>query len=336
MTEVMSDEWIRGGGAMLGINMVLLVVLSGIIGVVLAGFTGWHIHLASRNQTTIECLEKTRYSTPIKRTMQRAAHLTDGGENPGLMQRAGQQLASIHANAIPGVTRTEEGEERPSPNEGERLMTAQEALRMNYNDLERERERERYESYLEEKESEKLPNAFDLGWRRNLRTLFGEQPLLWFLPVSTTVGDGWHWEPNPKWLAAREAMRLAREDHWAEQERREAEMGWGNGGLDNRRHYIGEDTTNHSGMPSAGFERQPRSKADRVLGRQAGQYADEGFNQRPGSEMSMKTLRRHGGGDDDDEDTASIDGIYDNEDRYDVSSDEAGEGNTGQAWRRWG
>ena len=327
---------------MLGINMVLLVVLAGIIGLVLTGFTGWHIRLASRNQTTIECLEKTRYSTPIKRTMQRAANLSNGGENAGLMQRAGQQLASIHANAIPGVTRTEEGEERPSPDEGDGLMTAQEALRMNYNEMERERERERYENYLEEKESEKMPNAFDLGWRRNLRTLFGERPLLWFLPVSATIGDGWHWEPNPKWLAARDAMRLAREDQWAEQERLEAEAGWGTNGLDNRRHYLSSDTSTSSGMPLAGFDRQPRSKADRVLGRQAGQYADEGFNQRPGSEMSMKTFKRHGRDDEEEgDDTASIDALYDNEDGYDVSSDEAGDGHERargrgeHSWRNW-
>ena len=315
---------------MLSINMVLLVVLAGIIGLVLTGFTIWHIRLASRNQTTIECLEKTRYSSPIKRTMQRATQI-GSGENPNLMQKYGQQLAEIHANAIPGVTRTEEGEERPSPAEDE-LMTAQEALRMNYNEMERERERERYEKYLEEKESEKLPNAFDLGWRRNLGMLFGEKRMLWSVPICNTLGDGWHWEANPKWVAAREAIRLDREDHWRDQERREQEAGWG---MDNSRHYLAD-----SEMPSSDPGRPPRNKADRVLGRHSGQYADEGFNQRPASEMSMKTLKRHNG----DDDTASIDGIYDNEEAYDESSDEARKGYSrppnghyrrSDQWRDW-
>ena len=278
---------------MLGINMVLLAVLSGIIALVLSGFTGWHISLASRNQTTIECLEKTRYSSPIKRTMQRATQMGQG-ENANLIQKYGQQLAEIHANAIPGVTRTEEGEERPSPDTS---MSASEALRMNYNEMERQRERDRYESYLDEQASSKLPHAFDLGWRRNLRMLFGESPLLWFLPVCNTVGDGWHWEASPKWIAARESVRGEREEHCAEQERREQEAGWGGVG----RHYLADE------MPAQ--RQQSRSKADRVLGRTGGEYVDEeNSHQRPPSEWSMKTLRPRG-----DPDTASLDGLYDGE-----------------------
>lgn len=307
----MSEAFERGGGG-LGVNMVILAILSGTIGLVLTGFTAWHLNLASRNQTTIECLEKTRYSSPIKKTLQRASQMGND-ENAGLMQRYGQQFAEIHANTIPGVTRTEEGEDRPSPGRDDQHMTAAEALRTNYNEMERDRERQRYEAYLEETESEKLPNAFDLGWRRNLGMLFGDKKLLWFLPICNTIGDGWHWEPNPKWLAARETMRLQREGHQREQEQREREAGWG---MDNNRHYLSErDNT----MPSEGFGRPPRSKADRILGRYSGQYADEGVNQRPGSELSMKTFRRHN------EDTTSIDGLYDNEDAYDISSDEAPE-----------
>ena len=295
---------------MLGINMVLLCVLSGIIGLVLTGFTTWHLSLAWRNLTTIECLEKTRYSNPIKRTMQRATQMGNS-ENAGPLQRYGQQLAEIHANAIPGVTRTEEGEERPSPDVTmDPHRSAQAALRMNYEEMERERERERYENYLEEKESDKLPHAFDLGWRRNLHMIFGERKLLWCLPVQTTLGDGWHWEASPKWVAAQEARRIEREEQWREQEQREQNAGWG---VDNSRHYLSEP---NGGMPSQGLGRQ-RSKADRVLGRHSGQYADEGFNERPSSGMSMKTLRRY-----QDEDTASLDGLYDNEDAYDPSSDE--------------
>ncbi|RPA81517.1 zf-DHHC-domain-containing protein [Ascobolus immersus RN42] len=46
------------------INWTLMAVMSGIIGLVLTGFTGWHFILVSRNMTTIESLEKVRYNTP--------------------------------------------------------------------------------------------------------------------------------------------------------------------------------------------------------------------------------------------------------------------------------
>ena len=312
---------------MLGINMVLLAVIAGIIGLVLTGFTGWHISLAMRNQTTIECLEKTRYSSPIKKTLQRASQMGNG-EDAGLIQRYGQQLAEIHANAIPGVTRVEEGEEHPSPSPDiEGQMTAMEALRMNYNEAERQRERARYEDYLDEKDSEKLPNAFDLGWRRNLGNLFGDKPLFWFLPICNTLGDGWHWEPSPKWLTAREAVRMSREEQWREQEQREQNAAWNAGPRS-----ASQEAFNDQGP------RRPLTKADRVLGRHAEQYADEGFNPRPGSEMSMKTFKRY------DDDTSSIDGLYENEDAFDESSDEAaprpihGKGKRDQGrdeWRDW-
>jgi len=49
------------------INWVLLVVISGIIGLVLSGFTVWHLMLTGRNTTTIESLEKVRYTAPSLR-----------------------------------------------------------------------------------------------------------------------------------------------------------------------------------------------------------------------------------------------------------------------------
>ncbi|KAL8918363.1 MAG: hypothetical protein Q9208_007382 [Pyrenodesmia sp. 3 TL-2023] len=190
------------------INYVLLCTISGIIGLVLTGFTGWHVSLACRNQTTIECLEKTRYLSPLRKSMRR-------NQTGVQAQSYGRQLAEIHANAVPGATRDEEGEEML----GSRSMNrspAQQALHRNYNDLERSRERERYEEYLDEQDSEKLPNAFDLGWRTNLRLLFGERPSLRFLPVCNSVGDGWHWEPSQKWLEAREDLRHRREAQWSQ------------------------------------------------------------------------------------------------------------------------
>ena len=310
----LANQAIVNGGSLLGINMVLLAVLSGIIGLVLTGFTGWHVSLAIRNQTTIECLEKTRYSRPIKRTLQRAAAMPHG-EDVGLMQRYGQQLAEIHANAIPGVTRVEEGEERTSPHPDGNL-TAMQSLHLNYANMEREREQEtsRYESYLDEKDSEKLPHAFDLGWKRNLSSLFGPDKLLWFLPICNTAGDGWQWEASPKWLAAHATMQAAREQQWREQQALEQHAGWGV----SEDHWNNSNNNNNTNAISSSQSHKVRrsphiSKADRILGRTAGQYSDGSFyDRRPSSEMSMQTFNKHQQRSDDD--TASLDGLYDGND----------------------
>ena len=313
-TEIVSDARFEEG--FLPVNMVLLAVLSGILGLVLTGFTGWHISLAVRNQTTIECLEKTRYLSPIRKGMQRVQMGAARGEDGNVVKRYGQQLAEIHANAIPGATRYEEGEERPSPvPDLEHGLTAREALRMNYDDMERERERQRYEEYLDEQDSEKLPNAFDLGWKRNLFNLLGEQPLLWFLPICNTVGDGWHWEPSTKWLDARESIRLQRETESHSQESRAARSGQRspgrnvatNASADAGRHYL---TTPNGALKTGRSAVRSPSKADKILGRTSNEYADGSFD----SGMSMKTLRRK----------ESFDGRTDDgEDQYEVSSDEA-------------
>ena len=80
---------------------------------------------------------------------------------------------------------------------------AKDSLQRSYASLEEQRERDRYASYLDEQESEKLPNAFDLGWKRNLMHVFGNKPMLWWLPVCNSSGDGWVWETSPKWIEAR-------------------------------------------------------------------------------------------------------------------------------------
>lgn len=194
------------------VNYVLLCVLAGIIGLVLSGFTGWHIYLATQGQTTIESLERTRYLTPVRKSMQnqlaRERHYVGLDEEPQ-SPRLTDQIREFHANALPGVTRPEEGED-----DHDRLLTAQESLRRNYSDMEAQREHDRYAAYLDERDSEKLPNAFDHGWKHNLRHVFGEAPLLWVLPICNTTGDGWMWEASPKWLEAREEMtreRVSRE-----------------------------------------------------------------------------------------------------------------------------
>ncbi|WEW61231.1 palmitoyltransferase for Vac8p [Emydomyces testavorans] len=198
-----------------------------------------------RGLTTIECLEKTRYLSPLRKTLdnQRRQFVTfDGHRDTGFgntLHNYGQQLLDMHANSIPGVTREEEGEERSSPIVTSRVRNppqvadtydpsehahdyrspAQRSLYRSYEELERNRERDRYEEYLDEQDSEKLPNAFDLGWRRNLTHLFGPNPLLWALPVCNTVGDGWHWEPSPKWLEARQRIEHQRLKRWEESQR---------------------------------------------------------------------------------------------------------------------
>src|SRR5690606_36355614 len=114
----------------------------------------------------------------------------------------GRQLLEMHQNALPGITRPEEGEElRPDPSpaprrnrnydveRGPQLQAG--SRRLTYDEVERQRARKRYEEYLDEQDSSKLPNAFDLGPRRNLLHLFGHNPWLWALPVCNTTGDGW-------------------------------------------------------------------------------------------------------------------------------------------------
>jgi palmitoyltransferase ZDHHC2/15/20 len=284
------------------VNYVMLAVISGIIGLVLAGFTGWHVLLATRGQTTIECLEKTRYLSPLRKSMHHQHIVQHQGEGSGAPSY-GQQLRDIHTNALPGVTRPEEGETYIGGD-----GAAGRPVQQSYEAMERTRARDRYEDYLDEQDSDKLPSAFDLGWRKNLGHLFGPTPLLWFFPICNTTGDGWGWEPSPKWLAARERLRAEREA----QLRLEQAAGWGQS-LDDRSHTPlppHEGAARHylsSPVPSIG--RRSPSKADRVLGRDPAQYADEPNALRQSS-VPMQNLRR------------SHNDLEDDEDDYEDSGDE--------------
>lgn len=267
--------------SLMPVNYIVLAVVGGIIALVVGAFTMWHIALAARGQTTIECLEKTRYLSPLRKTMQntyRAQH-TDG---QGIaLPRYGQQLLDMHQDILPGVTRPEEGEElrNLAPNrrdEESATLVSGMPRHMTYHQMERTRARKRYEEYLDEEDSSKLPNAFDLGWKRNLLHLFGPTPYLWPFPICNTTGDGWNWEPSPKWIEMRERVSRERD----QQRARERAAGWG---------APDEDTTNAStgGVPPAWnpplggagrfYEEPPRkmqSKADKVLGRDPNLYAD--------------------------------------------------------------
>ncbi|KAL2266346.1 hypothetical protein VTJ83DRAFT_5698 [Remersonia thermophila] len=293
------------------VNYIMLCIIGGIIGLVIGAFTGWHLWLATRGQTTIECLEKTRYLSPLRRSMHQA-YINQHTPGQGIpLPSYGQQLLDLHQNALPGITRPEEGEElrrdpapRPrSPDDleardssyGPQLQAG--SRRFTYDEMERMRARRRYQDYLDEQDSSKLPNAFDLGPKRNLLHLFGHNPWLWLLPICNTTGDGWSWEPNPKWLDARE--KLARE-RW-EQAERERVAGWGPS-LDDGdardaepvtwqtedlrlagagRHYrqppsrpSTTSTGSSTGSSSSAAGRKMPSKADRILGRDPNLYAD--------------------------------------------------------------
>ena len=222
------------------VQVIILCVLAGIIGLVITGFTAWHIYLCARGQTTIECLEKTRYLAGVRRKVEQnrqeqQMHDRRGQSEGGIsesLQRAGGQILEFHANAVPGVSRYEEGEEHSSPTPTVRhtfpqtparqshysdISTdqdespAQQALRKNYSGYEADRERERYDEYLDDNEASKMPNAFDLGWRRNLQHVFGPSRWLWFLPVCNTTGDGWRWEVSQKWMIASEEAARRKE-----------------------------------------------------------------------------------------------------------------------------
>lgn len=245
------------------VNYIMLCVFSGVVFIVLGLFTGWHIMLSFRGQTTIECLEKTRYLSPLRKPYQHA-------HNPNSnMPQAAQQIIDFHANALPGITRPEEGEERRSVSDNRPINgAAVPPPHMSYAERERYQSRLRYEEYLDEQDSEKLPNAFDLGWKRNMKHLLGPSPWLWFLPISNTTGDGWSWDPNPKWTETRDRLRTERE----QQRQREINAGWG--GIE------------QAGPPPPIERTVAASKADRILGRGGSPYG-------PASGSSHYT---HGGG----------------------------------------
>ncbi|KAM4066483.1 DHHC palmitoyltransferase domain-containing protein [Hirsutella rhossiliensis] len=259
------EESARYVDALMPVNFIVLSVVGGIIGVVIGVFTIWHIMLACRAQTTIEFLERTRYMSPLRRMH----HQPHASANP-VPQAAVQCMDDLHANVLPGADRPDDLEEQRPTGEGAR------PAQLSYEEMERQQTRKRYEEYLDESDSEKLPNAFDLGWKRNLLHLLGPSPPLWLLPVCNTTGDGWTWDPNPEWLKARDRLRLERD----EQRAREVNAGWGAG--DDEPHNPGANrgAWGDGGIgpggpgPVHGAARRAPSKADRVLGRDPNLYAD--------------------------------------------------------------
>lgn len=266
----------------LPVNFVVLSIFSGIIGIVVGVFTGWHVMLASKGQTTIECLEKTRYLSPLK-------HTYDAAHNPAnRLPHAAQKFVDFHTNALPGITRPEEGEERRSSqdyHEAQRTYDGSRPVQQTFEERERQQSRLRYEEYLDEQDSTKLPNAFDLGWKNNLLHLLGHNPWLWALPICNTTGDGWSWEASPRWLEVRERIRRERE----EQRAREINAGWGGDDTLAAPSPYSQPSNGNGNGNGNGAGRNAPSKADRVLGRDPNLYAD-------GSQpsMQMQRLSTHG------------------------------------------
>lgn len=297
-SEVLSDG--QYTESFMPINYVLLAVLSGIVGIVITGFTAWHLWLTVRGQTTIESLEKTRYLSPLRSAVKHS-HIDRNyvGAQANGRPSVTDQLREIHANALPGVTRPEEGQ-----------STLRSPAQYSYEERERLQSHNRYEDYLDERDNELLPNVFDLGWKRNLGHVFGPSPLKWFLPLCNTTGDGWSWDPNPQWLAVRERIKREREIEERQQKQRERAAGWGhdspteaefrrNGrvseGWQSTRYTVtsprrprrpewqsplrqGEDArylTTSNGIINAPKEgRRSPCKADQILGRGSDMYTD--------------------------------------------------------------
>ena len=309
------------------INYIMLAIMAGVIGLALTAFTAWHYSLALAGQTHIECLEgSTRYLSPTRSMRQgvsafAADRLPQYGAQLGtLMNNAPAPGQGDAAPASPFLAGDREGDRRMDNNGIVHNVPYQAPQRQTWEEMERQRERDRYDDYLDEMDSKKMPHAFDLGWKKNLAVLFGPSKPLWFFPICNSVGDGWSWEPSPKWLAARDQITRERQ----EQLMRERNAGWGRGsgeiGAQDpvvvQRTYLNTSTphqfndgaadsrsVSHTNNRSPINGRRSPNKADRILGRDQGSYQDAEFEE----DVNLRRL--------------SPSGQYE-EEHYDTSSDE--------------
>ncbi|KAF2203281.1 zf-DHHC-domain-containing protein [Delitschia confertaspora ATCC 74209] len=308
------------------VNYVLLAVLSGIIGLVITGFTAWHLWLTSRGQTTIESLEKTRYLSPLRNSMRNQLNNRNYVEAQAEGRLSiGDQLREIHANALPGVTRPEEGESSPSRSDsrspGPGYDSGSSAYSPStYQHRAHQRDFDRYDDYLDERDNELMPNAFDHGWRSNFTHVFGPSPLLWPFPICNTTGDGWVWEASSHWREAHERIQRERAAEAQRQRQRERAAGWGIDSPTETEFFPqgrapeGYQSKKPATVPSYGHygqarmqkweaqksqgggsrflstfngpseERRSPGKADQILGRERGMYTD--------GAMQLQTLDR--------------------------------------------
>lgn len=311
------------------LNYIMLAIMAGIIGLALTAFTAWHFSLALAGQTHIECLEgSTRYLSPTRSMRQgvgafAADRLPQYGAQLGTMLNNAPAPGQDEARPTSPFLGGQQGERRMDNNGDVHNVPYQAPQRQTWEEMERQRERDRYDDYLDEMDSKKMPHAFDLGWKKNLAVLFGPSKLLWLFPICNSIGDGWSWEPSPKWLAARDQITTERQ----EQLLRERNAGWGRssaeiGGQEEivvQRTYLTPTTQNFSDAaadsqsvnqsrnatrsPMSGRRSPNTSKADRILGREQGSHQDAEFEQ----DVNLRRL--------------SPSGQYDED--YDTSSDEA-------------
>ena len=354
-TEIVNEAtYTTADESFMPVQYIMLCVIGGIIGLVVGLFTGWHLFLACSGQTTIECMEKTRYSSPLRSTMTFTAAATvaeaiNGSLGTGKKARPVHDEERALFDGIEGAHDDGDDDDDDVPLGGRLGPNSNGSYghghgngasynhngsgaartmgrRMTYNDLERYRAQKRHEEYMDEQDSQKLPHAFDLGLRRNIRHMFGPNIWLWPFPIPTTTGDGWTWEPSPKWLAARNRIKQERDAQLA----RERAAGWGAVGdelqdagsaappivvttampsrprpqstLSQQQNQQPSRYHRPGAAPGAAPGPGPAasSKADRILGRTPGQYADvHGQGQRGqqplnGNNVSLQRLSAAG------------------------------------------
>ena len=149
-----------------------------------------------------------------------------------------------------------------------------------------QRERDRYQDYLDERDSEHLPNAFDLGWRKNMRQVFGPNPFLWWLPICNSEGDGWLWQPSQKWLDASEDIKRRRQHEQQLEQQRETSQS------------AATPSFTVSGTGSVGMRRSPTpSRVDRGIRGGPSQNADgvDWSAKKQGNSMPLQQLSQSQG-----------------------------------------
>lgn len=194
---------------MVGVSCFILAVLAGVLGLVLTGFTAWHISLVARNLTTIESLERTRYVMPLRDILDHKRKEILMAWNQGVLappvniqkRNEAQEAARSRGQYDEWQKHSDNGRFSHTVNPYQRANYAPEHLH----------ELERHYLYLDDSEADALPHAYDRGWRENFRLLFGENRVWWWLPTKNVYGDGWMWPINPEFAIARQTLEKKRE-----------------------------------------------------------------------------------------------------------------------------